>query len=325
MTIRATASPPLTSVRGVDHPETLRPATLDDIPAAAAIRASAVTDAIITPEGMSTWLSDLPDEAGLFLLAAEVEGQMVGWCNAWRNTFGSDPGVGTLDVIVVPDHQRQGIGTRLVTLGLQHLDGLDGIGIHTVRGSSADGPGPRAVAARFGFVEVHASSTSAVDPRTVEPLPVPEGVTLRSFGEIDDPRPLYELDLEVSRDVPGDEDFASMTLEQWTSHFWHTVFADDDASLAAYVDGELAATHDAAGRPAQPSRPEQPHRHPRAYRGRGLARLLKTHSLHRAAQAGATIAFTNNDETNAAMLAVNHGLGYRHSSRRVEWERRSPA
>jgi len=54
----------------VDLPETMRPGTFDDIPAAAAMRASAVTDAIITPEGMSTWLSGLPDEACLFLLAA---------------------------------------------------------------------------------------------------------------------------------------------------------------------------------------------------------------------------------------------------------------
>ena len=43
----------------------------------------------------------------------------------------------------------------------------------------------------------------------------------------------------------------------------------------------------------------------------GLARLLKSHSLHRAAEAGATRAITDNDETNAPMLAVNKALGYR--------------
>ena len=39
---------------------------------------------------------------------------------------------------------------------------------------------------------------SAVDPRTVAALPVPEDVRLVPFGELADPRPLYELDLEVS-------------------------------------------------------------------------------------------------------------------------------
>ena len=306
----------------MDHPETVRLATLDDIPAAAAIRASAVTDAIITPEGMRTWLGELPDEADLLMLAAEVDGQMVGWGNGWRNVFGSDSDSGFFDVVVLADYQRQGIGVRLATRVLDHLAA---IGMRKVRASSVDSPAAAALATRLGFVEVHAASTSAVDPRTIEPLPVPPGVTLRSFGELDDPRPLYELDLEVSRDVPGDENFDSMTLGQWSKHFWRTVFADDEASLAAYVDGELAGlTMLRVDRPSQRAQNNLTGVR-RAYRGRGLSRLLKSHSLHRAAAAGATIAFTANDETNAAMLAVNRQLGYRHSSRQVEWERPTPA
>jgi GNAT superfamily N-acetyltransferase len=303
----------------VDHAETLRPGTFEDIAAAAALRAGAVTDSIITAEGMHTRLSELGRAADLMMLAAEVDGRMVGWCNAWRNTYSTDPGVGFLDVIVVPDRQRRGLGARLIARGLEHLEG---IGTHTMRAISVDGPAQRATAARFGFVEVYASSVSAVDPRTVQPLPVPEGVTLVPFAEIADPGPLYELDHEVSKDVPGDDDFGAMTLEQWKANLWHTVFADLDASLAAYVDGELAAL--TMLRVDRPSRRAQNNLTGtrRAYRGRGLARLLKTHSLHRAAQAGATIAFTDNDETNTAMLNVNRELGYRHSTRRVEWERR---
>ena len=59
----------------------------------------------------------------------------------------------------------------------------------------------------------------------------------------------------------------------------------------------------------------------RPYRGRGLALLLKSHSLRRAAELGATIALTDNDETNAPMLAVNKRLGYGPFARRLEWER----
>ena len=50
--------------------------------------------------------------------------------------------------------------------------------------------------------------------------------------------------------------------------------------------------------------------------------MLKSHSLHRAAEAGATRATTDNDETNAPMLGLNRALGYAHLTRRVEWERR---
>ena len=89
----------------------------------------------------------------------------------------------------------------------------------------------------------------------------------------------------------------------------------------AYVDGELAAlTMLRVDRPSGRAQNNLTGVR-RQYRGRGLARLLKTHSLHRVAQAGATSAITDNDETNAPMLAVNRSLGYRHLVRRVEWER----
>src|SRR3954467_5626557 len=101
-----------------------------------------------------------------------------------------------------------------------------------------------------------------------------------------------------------------MTLEQWTGRFWRSVLADDDGSLVAYVDGELAAlTMLRVDRPTHRAQNNLPGDR-RAYRGRGLARLPKSHSLHRAAEAGATIAFTANDETNAPKLAVNRELGY---------------
>ena len=63
----------------------------------------------------------------------------------------------------------------------------------------------------------------------------------------------------------------------------------------------------------------------KAFRGHGLARLLNTHSLHIAGKRGATIAITDNDESNAPMLAVNTKLGYRPFARRLEWERVRPA
>ena len=149
---------------------TLRPGTFDDLPAAAGLRAGAVADAIITPEGMHTRLAELGAAADLMMLAAEVDGQVIGWCNGWRNTFGKDPGVGALDVIVAPDHQRRGLGGRLVARGLEHLEG---IGIHTVRGYSVDGPAQRAIAARFGFVEVHASSIVRCRPAQGRAAPGP--------------------------------------------------------------------------------------------------------------------------------------------------------
>jgi GNAT superfamily N-acetyltransferase len=57
------------------------------------------------------------------------------------------------------------------------------------------------------------------------------------------------------------------------------------------------------------------------FRGRGIATALKSRSLARAAELGATIVLTDNEELNAPMLAVNAKLGYRPFSRRIAWEK----
>jgi GNAT superfamily N-acetyltransferase len=154
----------------------------------------------------------------------------------------------------------------------------------------------------------------------VEPRPVPAGVELVPLGALDNPAPIHALDMELSRDIPN-EDFGAIGLGEWESLFWRSPFIDDEASLVAFVGGELAGL--TMIRVDRPSRRAQNNlcgvRRP--YRGRGLALLLKSHSLRRAAELGATIALTDNDETNAPMLAVNRRLGYRPFARRLEWER----
>ena len=306
----------------VPSPVVVRPATDADLPTAVRLRAQANPDIIVSLDGMRLWLSDAPENALLRMFLAERDGVAAGWAVAMRAWHQSDPTIGMVDVLVDEEHRRQGVGSALATQALQHVDAH---GLTTVHGSAVDDPAPAAFLAGLGFVERSAASTSAVDPRTIEPLPVPEGVTLVPFGELDDPAPMWLLDLECSHDIPGDEDFDGITLEQWARRFWHTVLADDEASLAAYVDGDLAGlTMLRVDRPTR--RAQNNLTGVRAtYRGRGLARLLKTHSLARAAAMGVTSAITDNDERNAPMLAVNRALGYRHLTRRVEWERRTAA
>jgi GNAT superfamily N-acetyltransferase len=296
----------------------IRPAGPADFPAAAALRAANEPDRIITAEGMRLWMGDLPERAALGCWLATDGGEPVGWAFAMRAWTQPDDGIGSVDVVVAPDRQRRGVGSALAAYVEEHCTDL---GLHTVRGMSLDTPSARAMATRHGFRETHAATTSTVDPRTVEPGPVPADVRLVPFADLDDPAPVFALDLEVSQDVPGDESFEAMTLADWSARFWRTAMVDDDCSLVAYVDDELAGlTMLRVDRPTG-----RAHNNitgvRRQHRGRGLARLLKSHSLHRAGALGVTVAATENDETNAPMLAVNTGLGYRPSSRRVDWER----
>ena len=299
----------------------IREGTLDDIPGAAAMRQRAWPDTILTAEGMRHTLENVPERAELLMLAWDEDGEIVGWGTAGREWWVAEPNRGTLVVAVDPSRRGEGIGSALAAAGDEHLTA---IGVTTTRAGSVDEPGARALAGRLEFTEIAAASTSAVDPRTVTPEPVPEGIRIVPFADLDDPRPLYELDLEVSNDIPNEE-FDGVSFEEWTDEFWRSPLIDQDASLVALVGDELAAM--AMIRIDEPSGRAQNNvtGTRRAFRGRGLARLLKTHSLHLAGQRGATIAITDNDETNAPMLAVNTRLGYRQFSRRVEWERVRPA
>ena len=140
------------------------------------------------------------------------------------------------------------------------------------------------------------------------------------FAELNDPEPVWALDMEVSQDIPN-ETFESIPLDEWASEFWRSPIVDDEASLAAFVDDRLAAVTmiriDRESGRAQNNLSGTL----REFRGRGLAILLKSHSLRRAAELGATIAITDNEEENAPMLAVNTKLGYRPFARRLTWER----
>jgi GNAT superfamily N-acetyltransferase len=296
---------------------TIHRARYEDIPAAAGVRAAALPDIIVTAEGMLRWHTGMRSDCDLLMLVAEVDGSVVGWATARRLWERQEVGFGMADVVVHPDHQRRGLGGRLAESVRDHLDGLD---LVSVRASSTETPAAMALARRYAMVETGGERLSAVDPRTVAVLPVPEDVRLVLFRDLPDPGPLYDLDLEVSRDIPGDDGIDGWSLEEWTRQFWHTPMCDPDLSLVAYVDGQVAAMtmlrFDApSGRAMNALTGTRS-----AYRGRGLARLLKTHSLHLAGQAGATLAITSNEDRNAAMLAVNESLGYRPFSRRVEWE-----
>ena len=185
---------------------------------------------------MRHWLSGTPPRAEPLLLAWEEGGALLGWAHAGRSWWHADPAVGILAISVDPSRRGEGIGTALAEAADDHLARL---GVRTTRAGSLDEPAARALASSRGFTEIAAATVSAVDPRAVEPLPVPADVELVPLAALDDPEPVYELDLDVSKDIPN-EDFDAIELEDWKAQFWKSPLIDDEASLVAPVDGELA-------------------------------------------------------------------------------------
>jgi GNAT superfamily N-acetyltransferase len=299
-------------------PTMIREATLDDVPQVAALRQRAWPDTIVTSEGMRHVLETTPARLEMRRLVFDDSSELLGWASAGRSAWMTDPTHGFVEIAVDPRHRGRRIASRLMDELEAHLARLD---VTTTQGESLDEPAARALAARHGFAMSGSSSTMGIDPRTVHPLPLPPEVTVVPFSELDDPEPVWALDLEVSRDIPN-EPVNDVPLDEWAQRFWRSPIIDEDASLAAFVDGELVAItmiriNRDSGRAQNDLAGTR-----RTFRGRGIATALKSQSLARAAELGATIVITGNEELNAPMLAVNSKLGYRPFARRLTWERK---
>ena len=296
-------------------------ASLEDLPAAARLLTAAVPDRVMSPAGFVHFATSVPERARARRWKAEEGGELVGWAAAGLTWESSQAGAANAGVTVHPDHRGRGIGSGLWERVEQHLTEIGGTRV------SAGGPdedASRRFADARGFRETFRQRVSSLDLRALpEPPPaLPAGVELRPFSAFaDDPRPIYELDAETSRDIPLDHPVEDVRWEEWLERYWRIPMIDHEASLVLLVDGEpaaftiLAVDHETG-------RAESGMTGTRArFRGRGFAKLVKWHSLARAAERGIVTALTENDETNRAMLAVNERLGYRPSRTRVTFSR----
>jgi mycothiol synthase len=294
-------------------------ATFDDLPGAVELMNAVHDDSIFTVAGWRHALESRPARGQLRLFKATVDGVVVGWASGSLDTHTSTEGVAWVGATVHPEHRGRGLGGQLLEAAESHALG---IGATFLRVGSRDEEPARRLATGHGYQQTHVQRTSMLDPRTlVEEAAPPPGVELRSFAEIGEPEPIWRVDATATLDIPNDDTWDHLPLEEWTREFWESPTVDRDASIAAVVDGEVVAitmlhVDVDTGRAENDITGTLP-----AYRGRGLAKLVKLESLRRVAAMGVTRVFTENDETNAAMLAVNTRLGYRPHSSRLSWKR----
>jgi hypothetical protein len=140
------------------------------------------------------------------------------------------------------------------------------------------------------------------------PLAVPSGIEVVTFADLD-PQSVYIADGLVSADEPNDVPTAPQSYEAWTQDVWLNPDIDYSCSVAC-VEGAAVVALSIVLRDGNRVWSDMTGTI-RSHRGRGLAFLAKSSALRHAAQAGATNAFTGVDSENAAMLAINHRLGYR--------------
>ncbi|MFD5497283.1 GNAT family N-acetyltransferase [Streptomyces sp. NPDC001812] len=288
----------------------LRPEVRADAEGFSRVRRLAVPFMLSTPESVLHHLRRSHPDAHFGQLVAEEDGEIIGVVQLSLAHDSPEPGQGSASVYVRADRGRRGAGSLLLRAVEERLAAL---GAHKVYTWVMDAPDNRAFAERRGYRAgrsayfLRLDLTNGILPPLQDP---PPGVELRTGADFaDDPHPLFVLDAETSSDEPSDIDTEPTDYGAWLEETWRHPLLDPALTTVAVVDGAPAAftaVHtDGDGRYGTAMTGTA-----RAHRGRGLAKLAKNASLHRARAAGCTEAFTGNDTGNEPMIAINKWFGY---------------
>ncbi|MGH3102572.1 MAG: GNAT family N-acetyltransferase [Gaiellaceae bacterium] len=270
---------------------------------------------VTSERGVLHRLRNTPERAQRRDWAAEADGMLVGWGSCARTIGSERDDVAWVAVFVRPGWRGRGLGAALYESAAVHTGVL---GARRLLAECADEPAARAFAEGRGFRHTMTRRLSRLDPRTVNgsvdalrPAKEAEGFTLAPFAAFADrPDLIHAVDAEASLDEPADEPTVEVRLDEWLARTWAAPDLDRERSFAVVHDGRPVAIAElivdlAGGRAMNGFTGTL-----RAYRRRGLARLAKLASIEWAAGHGITSIVTENDESNASMLAINVGLGY---------------
>jgi len=282
----------------------IRPAVPEDAEALSALRRATFSYAVMSPASTRHMLTVSSLAERPLRLVASVDDDIVAWGWAGLNTWTSEQGQAGVSIHVHPEHRRRGIGGALAERLHAHLDEIS-----AVRARTFAEPEGVAFAKQFGYDGTRQMHYSGVDPRVLpERPPTPEGIELVAMDTLD-PRQAYTADAIATLDEPSDSPSDAIDYDDWVREIWESPALDKSLGVAAMAGDEVAAftaietDRDRAWSAMTGSIP--------AYRGRGLAKLVKWEALRRCAEAGIVGAFTSNDDENGPMLAVNNWLGYR--------------
>ncbi|MFE3637670.1 GNAT family N-acetyltransferase [Streptomyces sp. NPDC059168] len=287
----------------------------------ARVRHLALPYILFTPESVRHLITHSHPDAHFRSLVAVEDGEVIGVAGVCLAHDSPEPGQGVLNVYVRPDRTGRGAGRLLVRAAEEHLDA---VGATRLYAWVLDEPANRAFAERNGFTAGRPAHFLRLDlaDGTLPPLPgTPPGVELRSAADFaDDPRPLFELDAATVADEPGMVSIEFTDYDAWLEENWRHPLLNHELTTVAVVDGRPVAftvAYTDGGTRYTTSMTGTL----RGHRGRGLAKLAKIHSLHRARAAGVTEAFTGNDAGNDPMIAINKWLGYEICATEVRYVR----
>ncbi len=231
---------------------------------------------------------------------ADEGGELVGAARAGR--------FGRCWLGVAPGARGHGLGSELARVVEETVRAAG----HANAVAWTDDPDGARFAERHGYHEERRKPVFVLrlGERDLPPLDVPEGVDILPLTEVEGRlRELYELTMLAHRDDPADPLDGHQSFEEWLRDDLGVPDLDLHGSVVAVVDERLAAVAYVATDGRERAENEFTGTHP-AYRGRGLATLVKLSTVHWARSTGIREIWTGNDSENAPMLAINAKLGY---------------
>jgi GNAT superfamily N-acetyltransferase len=282
----------------------IRAASPDDAVGIAAVWAAAMPHLVKTARGIE---AELRNSTSRVVLIAVEDDQVVGYGNVYLpSPEAKAPRVRTT-VQVPPAERGRGIGSALAE-AITRSAAEAGAGSLLVVVADDDASQQFATARAFTIARPmsHASADLSQVP---EPAAVPDELRLVDFDDVD-PQRLWEAWAAVA---DGDPSGLSHTpaYDDWIATDWNHPDLRRDLSIALLTeDGDVVSFVTTTADPDRRVIWSNLTGTIPAYRGRGLAKVVKSAALTRSRDAGFVTAFTGNDSNNVPMLAVNRWLGY---------------
>jgi GNAT superfamily N-acetyltransferase len=301
---------------------TIRPFTPEDYPALARVSNAVYTDYPNSVDELRFGDEHRDPKCHFARFMAERAGEVVGLAEVGQSAGMFHPRKFWLGVTVAPEWQGRGIGAALYDHALASLDPFAPLSVRG--GTRSDWTRSLRFLEARGFVEQMRAWESRLDVAAFDPSPyagVEErvaagGLVITTFAALAaDPerdRKLYELDRDLSADVPHPEPHTPISYE----FFIDRVLSDPDLIPEAYFVAIDAATGEYAGMSQLWHSQGSDDLYNgltgvrRAYRRRGLALALKLRGIAYAKAQGRPTIKTWNESNNRAMLSINEALGF---------------
>lgn len=263
---------------------------------------------------------------------AEQNGQVVGFGHFQQFPAFYHPQKFDLNVMVLPSHRRQGIGTALFRQLEEALAPENPISLSAGTLETWT-DGVRFLEAN-GFVEKMRNWESHLDVQAFDPTPwlplldevAAKGYEISTYAELAaDPeagRKLYEMTLEVRRDVPTTDPWTEEPFEVWARRFEFPHFMPE-GHFIGIKDGEWVGLSVLWKSDDEGVLTTGLTAIKRAHRGTGIAKALKVMAILFAQAQGCKTIKTWNESNNHRMLAINGQLGFERKPAWVMYTRES--